>query len=248
VRPALLLAAAAALVATAASPARAEFVMCLGGQGATPPAGSVLPPRPRLAFYTDRHLRVPDKITATIGGSPVKLTKSSTSSPPFTILTIAIESDRTGELVVTYENHAPLRYTIKPIEMPKEVTGTIGRFQGGEISGAQSEEFDGLAIRLPEATPAIIAHVRHRPQDTALWLALDVALYTPPGSQRPMIRVGQFACDSNADLASLARGFELEVTVTLADGRTVPVTGLAKRMTLPAALPPQPRPKNQRPR
>ncbi len=63
-----------------------------------------------------------------------------------------------------------------------------------------------------------------------------------------MIRVGQFACQANADLATLSRGFDIEATVTLADGRIVPVTGLAKHMTLPAALPPQPRPKNQRER
>lgn len=229
------------------TPSHAEFVMCLGGQGATPPPGAVLPPRPRLAFYSDRNLRLPDKVTATIGGTPVVVTKTSTTSPPFHILTIAIDSARTGELVVTYEHHAPLRYTVKPIAMPKDVPGTIGRFTG-DVTGPRTEEFDGLAIRLPENTPAIVAHVRHRSGEAQAWLPLDVALYTPPESQRPMIRVGRFACESNADLAALSRGFELEVTVTLADGRTVPVTGLAKRMTLPAALPPQPRPKNQRPR
>ena len=220
--------------------------MCIGGQGATPPPSSVLPPRPRLAFYSDRHLRLPDKVTATIGGAPVKVTKTSATSPPFNILTLAIDSDKTGELVVTYENHAPIRYTVKRIEMPTEVTGTISRFSGDPFD-ARSEEFDGLAIRLPEDTPAIVAHVKIRPPGE-LWQPLDVALYTPPGSRRPMIRVGQFACEANVPLVVLAKGFEIETSVTLADGRTVPVTGVAKQMTLPAPLPPQPRPKNQRPR
>lgn len=234
-------------LAAMAAPARAEFVMCIGGQGATPPPSSTVPPRAHLAFYSDRNLRLPDKVTAKIDGTPVKVTKTTTTSVPFHILEIAIDSDRTGTLVVTYENHAPLTYTVRAIEMPKQVAGTIGRFQG-DVTGARSEDFDGLAIRLPESTPAIIAHVKHRPGETAQWLTLDVALYTPAESLRPMIRVGQFACEANADLAALARGVDLEVTVTLADGRTVPVTGLAKHLTLPAALPPQPRPKNQRPR
>lgn len=241
-RPALVL---LALVAAMARPAHAEFVMCLGGQGASPPAGTALPPRPHLAFYSDRNLRLPDKVTATIGGTPVKVTKSVTRSLPFNILVIAIDSDKVGTLVVTYENHAPLRYPIKALQLPRAVPGTIGRVTGAEPGAAAGEQFDGLAIRLPEEMPAIVAHVEHRPAASELWSRVDVALYTPPGSQRPMIRVGRFACEANAELATLARGFDLEVTVTLADGRTVPVTGLAKHMTLPAPLPPQPRAKNQ---
>lgn len=243
-RSALGLALGLALVAALTAPAHAEFVMCIGGQGAAPRPGAVLPPRPHLAFYSDRSLRLPEKVTATIGGAPVKVKRSSTSSSPFNILAIAIESDRTGELVVTYENHAPLRYTVKAIELPKDVPGTIGRFSA---DGARGEEFDGLAIRLPEDTPAVLAHVKIRPPGE-VWHPLVVALYTPPESKRPMIRVGQFACDSNIAPVILAKGFDLEVTVTLADGRSVPVTGLATHMTLPTPLPPQPRPKNQRPR
>lgn len=247
-RRALAPAVALALVGAAASPVRAEFVMCLGGQGATPPPGSVLPRRPQLVFYSDRNLRLPGKVTATIGGTAVKIYQRSITASPFNILVVLIESDKTGELVITYENHAPLRYTVKALEMPKEITGTIGRFQGGEIGGARSEEFDGLAIRLPENTPALVAEVKHRPADPEIWQTVTVPLYTPPGSQRPMIRVGQFACDANVPLAILAKGFDLEVSVTLADGSKRPVTGLATHMTLPAVLPQQPRPRNQRPR
>lgn len=246
-RPALLLGLALALVATMTATARAEFVMCIGGQGAAPPAGAVVPPRAHLAFYSDRNLRLPDKVTATIDGKPVKVTRQTTTSSPFNLLTIAIDSDRVGKLVVTYENYAPITYTVRAIEMPKEVTGTISRVTSDD-AGPRREEFEGLAIRLPENTSAITAHVKHRPGPGGIWFDIDVALYTPPESQRPMIRVGQFACEANADLASLSRGFDVEVSVTLADGSTRTLTNLAKHMTLPAALPPQPRPKNQRAR
>jgi hypothetical protein len=246
VRRLLVLVVLVVLVALTA-PARAEFVMCIGGQGATPPDGSIVPPRAHLAFYSDRNLRLPGKVTATLGGKPVKVTTSSKQSSPFNLLTVVIDSDQTGDLVVLYENHGALHYRVRPLELPKEVTGLATRY-ASDRSGARGEEFNGLAIRLPEDTPAVFAHVRLRPSESALWLDLDVALYTPPESRRPMIRAGQFACESNADLAALARGFDLDVTVTLADGTKRMVTGLAKHMTLPAPLPPQPRPKNQRAR
>jgi hypothetical protein len=241
------LALACLLIAVATSAARAEFVMCIGGQGAAPAAGSTVPPHAHLAFYSDRTLRLPTKVTATIDGATVKVKNAITkpfAATPFQILSIEIDSARTGTLVVTYENHAPLTYQVKAGAMPKDISGVIGRYQGPQSNG-RGEEFDGLAIRLPAGTPAVIGHIRWRHAGDA-WSELDVAAYTADNETRPMLRVGQFACDSSVPLVDLARGFDIEATVMLADGSTRPVTGLAPHMTLPEPLPPQPRPKNAR--
>src|SRR4051812_19338183 len=104
--------------------------MCIGGQGVVVPAGSVIPPHAQLAYYSDRNLRLPDKVTATIGGAAVKVTNKSAFARPFNVLVTEIDSDRTGELVLTYENHAQLKYTVKAIAMPRQITGVIGRGQG----------------------------------------------------------------------------------------------------------------------
>jgi hypothetical protein len=233
------------LVAVLATPARAEFVMCIGGQGAAPASGTTVPPHAQLAFYSDRSLRLPDKITATIDGTPVKVKKTvgnTRAAAPFMILTIEIDSDKTGTLVVKYDGHAPLTYTVKPVAIPKEIAGVTGRYQA-----ERGESFDGLAIRLPADTPAIVGHISYS-TDGVMWSDVDVVAYTAANETRPMLRVGQFECDANVPTAVLARGFDIEATVTLADGSTRPVTGIAKHMTLPEPLPPQPRPKNARAR
>jgi hypothetical protein len=232
------------LVATLAAPAHADMEWCFPYEGPVLPDGSVVPPRPRLAFYTTVGHET-DKLTATIDGKPVQVTRSTARPLNFFLVTAVIESDRTGDLVVTFGARPPLRYTVSSAALPTEVPATVGRATGR--LGSDEQEFNGLAIRLPEGTPALLAHVRHRDAPDQPWHALDVPLYTPVADPRPAIRIGEFGCgDRNASLAILARGFELEVTVTLADATVVPVTGLAKRMTLPEALPPQPRPRNAR--
>lgn len=239
---------ASLLVAVAAAPARAEFVMCIDGQGAVPAPATVIPPRAQIAYYSDRNLRLPDKVSATIGGIAVKLKKRTVNAPPFKVLVTEIESDRTGELVVTYESSSPIKYTVKPLAMPKEVAGTIGRGGSPTSSFPHHEFFDGLVIRLTEGTSATLAHVKLRADERSPWITVEVPLFTAPGESRQMIRVGQFECASNVDLALLSRGFDIEASVTLIDGTTRSVTNVAPRMTLPARLPAQPRPKNQRAR
>jgi hypothetical protein len=239
---------AALLVSLTAAPARAEFVMCIGGQGAVPAPDTVIPPHAQLVFYSDRALRLPDKITARIGGTAVKVKKRTVNAPPFNVLITEIDSARTGELVVTYESMAPIKYTVKAVALPKEVVGTIGRGGTPAVSFSGSETFDGLVIRVTEGTLATIAHVKLRTDEKASWTTVDVPMFVAPGESRQMIRVGQFECQSNVDLALLNRAFDIEVSVTLIDGTIRPVTNVAPRMTLPARLPAQPRPKNQRAR
>lgn len=230
-----------------ATPARAEFVMCVGGQGLVPAASSVVPPHARIIYYADQNLGIPQKVSATIDGRPVPVVKKVLLATPFQMLVLEIDSSRTGALVVTFDQRQPLRWTVKEMTMPKQVTGVAARYQGPAHPGERGEGFDGLAIRLPEGTPAVMSHVKVRTEpDAALWLETDVPIYTPASESRPMIRVGQFDCASNISPSLLQHGFDLEVMVTLSDGSTRKVSDLAPHMSLPAPLPPQPRPKNQR--
>ena len=232
------------LVVALAAPAHADMEWCFPYKGPVLRSGSVVPPRARLAFQSD-YTGNSAPLTATINGKPVQVTRSSRIVSPFYVITAVIESDETGDLVVTFGKSPPLRYKVSSAAMPVAVAGTIGRATGH--LGSDEDEFTGLAIRLPEGTPALFAQVRHRDASDQPWHSFEVPLYTPLGDPRPAIRIGEFGCsDRNASLAILERGFELEVSVTLADATVVPVTGLAKRMTLPEPLPPQPRPKNAR--
>src|SRR4051812_11541711 len=96
-----------------ATPARAEFVMCIQGQGASPPLGSIVPPRAHVAFYTDRNMRAPSKVSATIDGVAVKATMAKlapSGDAAFQIVHVQIDSDRTGKLVITYDGAIPATY------------------------------------------------------------------------------------------------------------------------------------------
>ncbi len=222
--------------------------MCIGGQGVVPAADTVVPPHPRIVYYADEHLGVPQKVTAKIDGVPVRVQRVESNAAPFHLLTLEIASDRTGALVVTFGQRAPLRWTIQPLAMPTQVGGVVARYQGPSHPAERGETFDGMAIRLTEGTPAILAHVQAIAQPRGAVLEAIVPIYTAAGETRPMVRIGQFDCAANIALVELRDGFDLEVTVTLVDGTRRKVTGLAPHMTIPAPLPPQPRPKNQRER
>lgn len=231
------------LVTALVAPAAADAEWCFPYKGPVLQDGTTVPRRPRLAFQTD-YSHEGDKLAATINGKPVQITRSTRIAAPFYLVTAVIESDETGTLEVTF-GATTLRYSVTAASMPTEVPATIGRAMGH--LGSDQEEFSGLAIRLPVGTPALFAEVKHRDASDQPWHSIDVPLYTPAEDPRPAIRIGEFGCgERNASLPILERGFELEVTVTLADATVVPVTGLAKRMTLPAPLPPQPYPRNRR--
>lgn len=163
-RPTLPALVAAALAA--AAPAQADAEWCFPYQGPVLPGGSIVPRHARLAFHTDyRHEA--DKLTATIDGAPVQITRSTMIAAPFYLVTAVIESDRTGELVVTFGANAPLHYTVTSAAMPAEVPATIGRATGH--LGSDEEEFSGLAIRLPVGTPALFAEVKHKHAPEEPW-------------------------------------------------------------------------------
>jgi hypothetical protein len=235
------------LVAFAAAPAHAEeFVMCLNGQGITPAPGTVVPPHARIVYYADQNLNAPQKITAKIGGKAVQVTRTERRSSPFKIVVVEIESDRTGDLAIDFDGRAAVHFTVKALDMPKEVTGITARYQGPAHRGEPGETFDGLAIKLPEGTPAVLGMVRLRRDASAPWQDIQSPVVKPESETRPQIRVGQFDCAANATLADLARGFDLEVSVLMLDGSSRKVTGFAPHLSLPTPLPPQPRPRNQR--
>jgi hypothetical protein len=235
--------AALALVALAlsAAPARAEFVMCINGQGISPPPGTTVPPHAHLVYFTDENLGTPQKVSARIDGKTVAVKRTEVRAAPFKLITVEIDSDRTGALEVTWDTRATTKYVVKARAMPEQVTGVIGRYQGRTRRADVGDAFDGLAIRLPEGTPAVIGHVKVRHAEADPWLSTDIAIITASDETRPMIRVGRFDCAANIPLSVLAQGFDLEVSVTLLDGTTRTVEGLAPHLTLPAPLPPQPR-------
>lgn len=232
------LALALALVAVLA-PSLADAGSCSVATNTALPETTVVPPRARLVLYSGFPLA--DRATATIAGKRVPVSVRSTLAFPFQLAIISIDSDRTGPLAL-WIGEVPLRYTVKRVAMPDTIPGVIQHV----VPSVGAEMFEGLGIRLPPGTPAILAHVKIRADDTAPWHELDVPLYTPRFEARPMIRVGAFDCISNAPPGLLAGTFDLDVSVTLADGTTRPVTGLATRVKLPEPLPPQPRPKNRR--
>lgn len=234
-------------VALAAAPARAEFVMCLNGQGVVPAPGTIVPPHARIVFYTDQNMNAPQKITAKVGGKPVQVSRAERRSSPFKTVVIEIDSDRTGELAVDFDGRPVMKWTVQEMVMPKEVTGVTARYRAPAHDDEPSESFDGLVIKLPVGTPAVLGTVKIRMNASAPWLEISAPIYKPVSETRPQIRIGEFECASNASLEELARGFDLEATVLMLDGSSRKVTGFAPHLTLPAALPPQPRPRNQRP-
>jgi hypothetical protein len=234
------------LVALAATEARAEFVMCLNGQGMVPAPGTVVPPHARILYYGDQNLNMPQKITAKIGGKPVQVARAERRSSPFKMVVIEIDSDRTGDLVVDFDGRPPVRWTVKAMEMPKEITGTTARYRAPAHPGEPGESFDGLVIKLPEGTPAVLGTVKVRRDADAAWQNIESPIYTPVSETRPQIRVGEFDCASNASLSELSHGFDMEVSVMMLDGSSRKVTGFPPHLWLPAPLPPQPKPKNQR--
>ena len=100
-----------------------------------------------------------DVINLTIDGKAVAVKKTEVKAGPFKLVTVEIDSDRTGALGVKWDSRPAVPYRVKARTMPSEVTGVIGRYQGRSRPSEVSDAFDGLAIRLPVDTPAVIAEV-----------------------------------------------------------------------------------------
>jgi hypothetical protein len=225
----------AAGLASLSAPRDAHAIAaCYTNQGFAPSEDTALPPHARVVYYTDSNStrRAP---TATLGGKPVELKISILKSAPYTFTVMEVDSDKTGKLVITFPEGATATYTIaKEAELPKEIPVITGRFVRHMHHTTVKENFDGLAVRLPAGTPAIMAHVKLRRDDKAPWSEYDVPV-APHDFQdkRPVIRMGELGCTQNYTVALLENGVDIEATITLVDGTTRPAKDLAAHVTLP---------------
>lgn len=244
----ILVLVALALVVLRPTQARAA-VACAPAKGFAPAAGATVLPRAKLVYYSED--REPPKFTARIDGRkvPVKVTALPTGAAAH-LVTVEIDSDRTGSLEIGADGVASARWKVsKKAEMPKEVPVAIGRFERNIPHSTVRENYLGLAIRLPKGTPATFATVKLRRDAQGPWTELVVpVLGRDFDDPRPVIRIGELGCTSNFSAPMLVAGVDIDVTLTLADGSTRPAKDLAPHLTLPAALPPQPKaPKPTRP-
>ena len=235
------------LTTTSASVARAEFIGCFQPHGASPASGEVLPLRAHVALYGP--LSSSAQLGATLDGVKVPIKVTAVTSRPFFLFLIEIDSPRAGALTISDGARPLYQYRVAattpaPRTATSVIAGLIGRPRPDE---RPNDAFDGLEIRLPAGTPATLAHVKLRRDAATDWQALEVPLVVLAGETRPVIRIGRFDCEASYPVELLAKGIDLEVSVTFTDGSTHQVT-LAPHLTLPTPLPPQPRPKNQRPR
>lgn len=226
---------AVAAVTMLAPARRADAISaCNGGDGWSPGARTV-PPRAHLAYWTDRPDRRPlGDVVATIDGKPVNTKVTSVgNAAPFRMLLVEIDSDKTGKLEVHWATpgHASASFDIKATSYGKDVAGDTGRYHRKIPHTSVREVFDGLSIHLDQ--PAIAGHIRIRRDDKAPWQDLDVPVlsadYTDP---RPTIHLGEVGCHTNYTVDLLETGVDIELTVTLPDGKTAKVKGV-NRVVLP---------------
>lgn len=221
-----------------ATPRHAHAIAaCYSNRGVSPAPASKLPRHPRIAFYDDARGGDAPTYTATIAGKPVELKLTTIDARPYRLDVLEVDSERTGALVITRNGSSEreVRYQIvKDVALAKELPVEVGRTQRTMRHSTVREEFDALAIRLPAGTPAITAHVKIRRDDKAAWGELDVPVAPNDlDDPRPVIRLGELGCTRNYSVDLLRAGVDLEVTVTLVDGSTRPVKGLAAHVALP---------------
>lgn len=220
-----------ALVLLRPSPAHA-ISACTNNEGFAPAKGTVLPPHPRLVYYTGNWR---GDIQATINGKkvPTKISRLVSGSSTRVVL-VEIDSDLTGTLKIGIDKPTEA-YTIKKkVVTPTKLAVTTGRYFHKIPHTSTRELFDGLAIRLPSKTAAIYAHVKLRRDATADWRELDLPIVVDETDKKSTIRVGEIGCTTNYSVSLLEQGIDIEVMVTLADGTAIPVTGLPARVTIPA--------------
>lgn len=202
---------------------------CNGGDGWSPGTTTV-PPRAHLAYWTDR----PDKrplgdVVATIDGKPVNTKVTSVgNAAPFRMLLVEIDSDKTGKLEIKWstQGHATAAFDVKPTSFPKDVNGSTSRYHKKLPHSTVREVFDGLSIRLDQ--PAIAAHLKVRRDAKAPWQAIDIPVLGKDfDDPRPTIHLGEVGCHTNYTVELLESGVDLEVDVTLPDGKTSRVKGVS---------------------
>jgi len=226
----VLAATVASVMAAAIAPRTADAISACNGDDGWSPGTTTVPPRAHLAYWTDR----PDKrplgdVVATIDGKPVNAKVTSVgNAAPFRMLLVQIDSDRTGKLEVKWstQGHATASFDVKPTTFPKDVNGATSRYHKKLPHSTVREVFDGLSIRLDQ--PAIAAHLKIRRDAKAPWQAIDVPVLGKDfDDPRPTIHVGEVGCHTNYTVELLENGVDLEVDVTLPDGKTARVKGVS---------------------
>jgi hypothetical protein len=225
-KPALLLAVLTAVLCGRALPAHA-IASCGNNDGLVPRAGTELPPHARLlAFSDDSDGGGGPTYVARIDGKVVPLKSKRLASAPYQMELLEVDSDRTGTLTIsgrwgTSESELA-KYPVRAgAKMPKDVQGTTSRFTANIPHTTVKEKFDGLAISVGDATPAILAHVRIRRDAQSPWQELDMPVHSKDRiARRTAVLLGELGCTQNSSVALLERGVDLEVTVTLVDGTT----------------------------
>lgn len=228
----LALAVPALLAALAAAPhdARANAA-CYSNNGWAPGIDATLPTHAKVIYYDDNDRGSAPKLVATLGGKAVNVKTTITHVAPYRFFTIEIDSDRTGKLELSVDGDDAATFTVKSdVKLPKESKGTAARFHQAHSHSTVHEMFDGLAIHLDDKVDAITAHVKIRRDDKAKWSELDVPVGTDAG--HPAVLIGELGCTKNYEVALLEGGVDLEITLTLTDGSTIPVKELSSHVVL----------------
>jgi hypothetical protein len=220
-----------AAVLAVVQPQRAHAIAaCYSNHGFAPGPGAVLPPRARVVYFDDSGGDT--AFTATIGGKSVPVTVTALTTGSATrIFVIQIDSDRTGRLVIS-DGQSRTKFAVrKRVAMPRRLPVKLERYYVNMRHSTVKEVYDGLTLRLPAKTLAISAHVRLRRDTAADWLELEVPVAVV--DRQSVIRLGELGCSRNYSVGLLESGVDIEVTVTLVNGTTLPLADLPAHVVAP---------------
>ena len=219
-------------VVIAANARRAEAVVaCNNNSGYAPRAGMALPPHPRIVYFTDN--ADPDSPVpvyfAKIGGKAVPVKVTTVTSTPYTFHIIEVDSEKTGKLaigeVMGKQKIVDVKYVIKAdATLPTTVPAVTKKFHQAITHSSMREKFDGMAIAVDDATPALLAHVKLRRDAQSDWFELDAPVI--PGDwmdSHTVVKLGELGCTKNFTVDLLKKGVDIQATVMLVDGSTLAI-------------------------
>lgn len=220
------------VVIAVADERRAEAVVaCNNNQGYAPRAGMVLPPHPRVVYFTDN--ADPDDTVPTyfarIAGKKVPVKVTTLTSTPYTFYVIEVDSDKTGKLeigeVSGSQKFVDVRYKIKAdAAVPTTIAGVTKKFHQDITHSSVREKFDGMAVALDDKTPALVAHVKLRRDASADWFELDAPVIAGDWmDSHTVVKLGELGCTKNFTVDLLKHGVDIEASVMLVDGSTLAV-------------------------
>lgn len=204
------------------------IVACTNNTGYAPRAGLTLSRRPHVLFFDDAQQGGPAPVFfARIAGKSVTVRATEVAAAPYVLWDLEIQSKRTGELevgrVLNRQKVVDATYRIAAqAAAPTTVTATAAPFDASIRHTSVREVYRGLAIRLPDDTPAISAHVKLRPDAAATWFELDVPVVAGDVADKAThIALGELGCRRNYAVDLLDKGVDIEVAIRMADGSVV---------------------------